>query len=86
MIKIKALKHMVSGTPKSEAFWGEGAGTRTVKPFFSSQKKKAANQKGSPRRGADGGGRTHTVLLPRDFESRASANSTTSAYQNITQL
>lgn len=30
--------------------------------------------------GAGGGGRTHTVLLPRDFESRASANSTTPAY------
>ena len=29
--------------------------------------------------GADGGGRTHTVSLPRDFESRASANSTTPA-------
>ena len=29
--------------------------------------------------GADGGGRTHTMLPSRDFESRASANSTTSA-------
>ena len=29
--------------------------------------------------GAGGGGRTHTVSLPRDFESRASANSTTPA-------
>ena len=29
--------------------------------------------------GADGGGRTHTVSLPRDFESRTSANSITSA-------
>lgn len=31
--------------------------------------------------GADGGGRTHTISLSRDFESRASANSTTSAYK-----
>ena len=31
--------------------------------------------------GAGGGGRTHTVSLPRDFESRASANSTTPANQ-----
>lgn len=29
--------------------------------------------------GAGDGGRTHTVLLPRDFESRVSANSTTPA-------
>ena len=29
--------------------------------------------------GADGGGRTHTVSLPLDFESSASANSATSA-------
>ena len=29
--------------------------------------------------GAGGGGRTHMVSLPRDFESRASANSTTPA-------
>ena len=31
------------------------------------------------RYGADGGGRTHTMLPSRDFESRASASSTTSA-------
>lgn len=31
------------------------------------------------RRGAEGGNRTHTVLLPQDFESSASASSTTSA-------
>ena len=30
--------------------------------------------------GADGGGRTRTVLLPTDFESVTSANSITSAY------
>ena len=30
--------------------------------------------------GAAGRGRTDTVSLPRDFESRASANSTTAAY------
>src|SRR5947207_2734050 len=29
--------------------------------------------------GTDGGGRTHTVSLPLDFESSASANSATSA-------
>ena len=31
--------------------------------------------------GADGGGRTRTVLLPTDFESVTSANSITSAYK-----
>ena len=31
-------------------------------------------------RGAGGGGRTRTVLLPTDFESVTSANSITSAY------
>ena len=30
----------------------------------------------------EGGNRTHTVLLPLDFESSASTNSATSAYQN----
>ena len=30
--------------------------------------------------GAGGGGRTHTVSPPRDFESRTSANSITPAY------
>ena len=33
--------------------------------------------------GADGGGRTRTVLLPTDFESVTSANSITSAYYNV---
>ena len=33
--------------------------------------------------GADGGGRTRTVLLPTDFESVTSANSITSAYYII---
>ena len=33
--------------------------------------------------GAEGGGRTRTVLLPQDFESCTSANSITSAYQYI---
>ncbi len=32
--------------------------------------------------GADGGGRTHTVSLPLDFESSASANSATSAQRH----
>ena len=36
--------------------------------------------------GAAGRGRTDTVSLPRDFESRASANSTTPAYQNFVSL
>lgn len=33
--------------------------------------------------GAEGGDRTHTVLPPRDFESRTSTNSITSADLNI---
>ena len=33
--------------------------------------------------GAGGGGRTHTMLPSRDFESRASANSTTPAYSTL---
>lgn len=33
--------------------------------------------------GAEGGGRTRTVLLPQDFESCTSANSITSAYLYI---
>ena len=33
--------------------------------------------------GAGGGGRTHTILLSRDFESRASANSATPANGNL---
>ena len=35
------------------------------------------------RRGAGGRGRTDTVSLPRDFESRASANSTTPAFKPL---
>ena len=33
--------------------------------------------------GAGGGGRTHTMLPSRDFESRASANSTTPAHSTL---
>ncbi len=36
--------------------------------------------------GAAGRGRTDTVSLPRDFESRASANSTTAAYSASNKL
>ena len=47
------------------------------------QQKKAQNLRSKPFwHGADGRGRTDTVSLPRDFESRASANSTTSANQH----
>ena len=35
------------------------------------------------RRGAGSGGRTHTVLLPPDFESGASANSTIPAQNTV---
>ena len=35
------------------------------------------------RRGAGSGGRTHTVLLPPDFESGASANSTIPAHNAV---
>lgn len=41
--------------------------------------KKCGEPKGSPRRGAGDRGRTDTVSLPLDFESSASANSTTPA-------
>lgn len=36
--------------------------------------------------GAEGGNRTRTVLLPLDFESSASASSTTSAWFNLAYL
>ena len=44
------------------------------------QNKKRTGRKPIRSYGAAGRGRTDTVSLPRDFESRASANSTTAAY------
>ena len=41
--------------------------------------KKIGMEQSPFRRGAGGGSRTHTVSLPQDFESSASANSTTPA-------
>ena len=48
-----------------------------MKVFNVNKKKPLAYAKGF---GAEGGDRTHTVLPPREFESRTSANSITSAH------